>query len=328
MAYTLPADALALAPMVGLSHRALRTLVEEFGGCDLHYTEMSSAPGYISGAPYDAWFLDAQPAPERTVLQFYGPDAPRLGEAVARSNALPALGVDVNFGCSAPHIVASGGGVAWMKDPAGAAELVKAARANLAPGRTLSAKTRAGYEDDYGKLLEFARALEEAGLDWLVLHPRTKAQKFKRAPKRELARRLGEDLGIPVLLNGDVRRFEDWIHAREAYAPAGVMLGREAVRRPWVFALFRGLERDAGFELEAELEATALRFLDLVEAHLPPEFHETRAKRFFHYYCDNVRFAHHFRTAVMNAPGIAGVREAVKAYFREVPADRVKLEKS
>ncbi|MBN1243864.1 MAG: tRNA-dihydrouridine synthase family protein, partial [Spirochaetales bacterium] len=206
MAYTLPVNALALAPMVGLSHRALRALVDEFGGCDLYYTEMSSAPGYISGAPYDAWFLDALPAPERTVLQFYGPDAPRLGEAVARSNALPALGVDLNFGCSAPHIVASGGGVAWMKDPEGAAGLVTAARRNLAPGRTLSAKIRAGWDDDYGKLLEFARALEEAGLDWLVLHPRTQAQKLRRVPKRDLAARLAAELRVPLLLNGDVRR--------------------------------------------------------------------------------------------------------------------------
>ncbi|MBN1241535.1 MAG: hypothetical protein JXA15_02375, partial [Spirochaetales bacterium] len=123
-------------------------------------------------------------------------------------------------------------------------------------------------------------------------------------------------------------RFEDYRHAVGKLCPSGVMLGREAVRRPWVFALFRGLERDGRFELRVDLEATALRFLDLVEEHLPPEFHETRAKRFFHYFADNAKYAHHLRTSLQNAPDLAALRERLAAYFREVPADRVKLENS
>ena len=57
--------------MVEISHRPLRELIASFGGCDRYYTEMSSAAAYLSGSPYDRWFLDARPDPARTALQFY-----------------------------------------------------------------------------------------------------------------------------------------------------------------------------------------------------------------------------------------------------------------
>lgn len=319
----LPPNALLLAPMVGLSHRPLRELVLGFGGCDLVYTEMTSAAGYLSGAPYDRYFLDTGPEPGRTVLQFYAVDAPRMEEAARKAaRDLPSAGLDLNFGCSAPHIEKAGGGVYWMKDPPAARDLVARVR-DARPEGSLSLKLRIGYDDDYGRLLDFCGPLAEAGADWLVLHPRLQNERLRRTGRWDYIRRLRKDLEIPVVGNGDIRDFRDWRDRVTECEPAGIMLGREAVRRPWIFALIRGLERDPRFRMTVDLAETAERALRLMEEHLPPEFHISRARRFFFYYCDNLSFAHHIRWKIQNAPDLKAVRNALAEYFEEVPGDAV-----
>lgn len=322
----LPPHALLLAPMVGLSHRPLRELVLGFGGCDYVYTEMTSSAGYLSGAPYDRYFLDTGPEPGRTILQFYATDAPRMIQAARKAvREIPAAGLDLNFGCSAPHIEKAGGGVSWMKDPAAARDLVARVREACAPG-SLSVKLRVGYDDDYDRLRDFCGGLAEAGADWLVLHPRLRSERLRRTGRWDYVRRLREDLGIPVVGNGDVRSPRDRADRIRDCGPDGVMLGREAVRRPWVFALIRGLERDPGFRMTVDLAETAERSLRFLEEHLPPEFHISRARRFFFYYCDNLSFAHHVRWKIQNAPDLAAIRRILADYFAEVPGDREKRE--
>jgi tRNA-dihydrouridine synthase B len=306
--------------MVALSHRPLRSLAREFGGLDYACTEMASAAALVSGSPYDRWYLDPQPCPERTILQFYTVKPARLVEALELSAAQPVFGADINFGCSAPHIEKAGGGVAWMADPPRAAELVRLARA--AWPKVLSAKLRIGPEADYPALRDFCLRLVDAGLDFLTLHPRLKSEKLRRASRWDYVAALARELPIPVVGNGDVRTWKDYCDKKAEAAPAGIMIGREAVRRPWIFALLRGKEADPGFSIEVDLEALAFKMLDYIERLLPPDFHLTRARRFFFYYCDNFRFAHHIKWKTQNAESLGAMRDALAEYFREVSEDR------
>jgi len=324
--FTLPPNALLLAPMVGLSHRPLRELVNSFSGCDLYYTEMTSSAGFVSGAPYDRYFLDTQPVPERTVLQFYATDIPRMEQAARlAASTIPAYGLDLNFGCSAPHIEKSGGGVSWMKDPAAARDLTAAVRGAYVEG-SLSIKLRIGYDEDYSRLLDFCGAMVEAGADYLVLHPRLKNEKLRRSGRWEYVRKLGEDIKIPVIGNGDVRGFEAWEEKVRTCRPAGVMVGREAVRRPWFFALLRGRQANPDFSLKIDISDTAERALRLIEELLPLEFHLSRARRFFFYYCDNLTFAHHVRWKIQNASDLSSIRTILSDYFSQVPRDSIRIE--
>lgn len=324
----LPPRALILAPMVALSHRALRELIlgfEKEPALDLAYTEMASAAGLVSNSPYNDCFLDAAPRPERVVYQFYTTKAERLPEALARVADRGVFGADINFGCSAPHILKAGGGAAWMREPEKAAELARAARGVWKA--SLSAKLRIGAEDDYGRLLDFCRGLVDAGLDFLTLHPRLEGQKFRRRGRWDYVARLVADLPLPVVGNGDVRSWADFRRWMGEADPAGIMIGREAARRPWIFSLLRGLDRDPGFELEVDLRGTALRFLELLEGLLPPEFHESRAKKFFFYYCDNFSFGHHLKWKIQNAPDLGSMRRALEDYFAELPGEARRIER-
>jgi len=324
-----PPRSLFLAPMVGLSHRALRELILEFGGLDYAYTEMASAGAMVSGSPYDEWYLDPGPLPGRTICQLYATKPERLPEALAllaETNEAPVFGVDLNFGCSAPHITKAGGGAAWMRDPEGAFALVRSARAAW-EGR-LSAKIRLGADEDYDRLAAFARGIAEAGIDFIALHPRLEGQKFRRKSHWDYVARLASEMSVPIVGNGDVRDWEGYLDRVTRYSPAGVMIGREAARRPWIFALLRGKEGSDGFSMEIDLRAAAFRMLELIETRLPPDFRLPRARRFFFYYADNFSFAHHIKWKLQNADGLDAMRRAIDDYLLEVPSDERKVQTS
>jgi tRNA-dihydrouridine synthase B len=308
--------------MVALSHRALRELILEFGGLDLAYTEMASAGAAVSGAPYEDCYFDSGPSPEKVVYQLYTAKGERLIEALAMLKDRPVFGADINFGCAAPQITRAGGGAAWMREPARAFELVLAARS--AWDRSLSAKIRLGQEEDYGRLADFVRGLAGAGIDYVAVHPRLEGQKFRRQGRWDFVARLAAEMPVPVVGNGDVRGWADYRRRRDETRGAGIMIGREAVRRPWLFALLRGKEGAADFSLEVDLRAVAFRMLELIESRLIEEFRLTRAQRFFFYFADNFSYAHYIKWKLVNAQDLGAMRRELDAYFEEMPGDRLR----
>ncbi len=318
--------------MVELSHRPLRELIDSFGSCDRYYTEMTSASGYLARSPFDRWFMDSAPSPEKTVVQLFDSEIEPLALAAARlfeerrASGTPLGGIDANFGCSAPLIERAGGGVSWMKDAKRAAELIAALKA-AAPGVPVSAKLRLGYEESGEALIEFCLALEGAGADYLVVHPRLKSEKFRRSGRWLYVKAVAEALSIPVVGNGDVRTPERFAAAMDEYGAAGAMIGREAVRRPWIFALLRGKEADPAFELHIDIEEIGLRMLRSIKELLPQPFHASRARRFFYYYCDNLSFGHHLRYAIQNLRDLDEMERQFRQYFVDVPAERLKIER-
>jgi tRNA-dihydrouridine synthase B len=317
-----PPGSLFLAPMVALSHRALRELILEFGGLDFAYTEMASAGAVVSGSPYEDCYLDAGPAPEKIVYQLYATKPERLPEALRYLRERPVYGADLNFGCAAPHITKAGGGAAWMREPEKAFELVRSARSVW--DRTLSAKIRLGQDEDYERLADFVRGMAEAGLDYVALHPRFEGQKFRRQGRWDIVARLAAEMPIPIVGNGDIRLWSDYKRRLVEAKPAGIMLGREAARRPWIFALLRGKEASEDFSMEVDLRGTAFRMLELIESRLIEEFKITRAQRFFFYFSDNFTYAHHIKWKLVNAQNLETMRGELDAYFAEMPSDRVR----
>ncbi|HEY9054846.1 MAG TPA: tRNA-dihydrouridine synthase, partial [Rectinemataceae bacterium] len=128
-----PPGSILLAPMVGITNRAFRTLVDELGPPDWAFTEMASAEAFLANAANEETYTDPSPHPEACSVQFFARSAPALAEACSRLASRPQekrpAGIDINFGCSAPHIRRMGGGSAWSSDKEGASALVAAARA-------------------------------------------------------------------------------------------------------------------------------------------------------------------------------------------------------
>lgn len=245
---------LICAPMAELCHPALRCLIEEFGGCDEYYTEMINAASLVSGGRFEKYYADPAPVPEKIVWQLSGKSAGAIAAAAEMLAALGGIGVDLNMGCSAPAIYASGAGIAWMLRPQEETRaMVRETAAALAAynsrnseNRRLSVKLRLGDDDftDDG-FFSFCDMLVAEGVRRLALHPRTRREKYRAAPRRQYAEKLALRYradGVSVVVNGDIRDRES-AAAAAAECPhcAGLMIGRAAVRKPWIFSELRGI---------------------------------------------------------------------------------------
>jgi tRNA-dihydrouridine synthase len=303
-----------LAPMAELSHRPLRELIEGFGGCDEYFTEMISAGALVGGGPFESFYIDGGPCPEKLVYQLAGSDPGHLTAAAAMLDRLECLGIDINMGCSAPAITRTGAGVRWMTSQDKAAAMI--ARVRAATQKRLSVKLRTGMEDNFDYLVEFCRRLEAQGVELITLHPRTSREKFRGKARWDYVPRLRSELGIPVAGNGDIAGPEDLVRRAESGCCDAVMAGRAAVRAPWLFAAAKGASGSV------DVEETGLRFLELLSKHQPPEFHISRARRFFTYFCDNLKWGTYVKNLLNRETELGGVAKAWSAYFEERPEER------
>ncbi len=289
-----------LAPMAEISHRAFRELLENFGGCDSYFSEMISSGGLLAGGPFEKWYIDTAPNPEKLVFQLLGSDIEQITKAAAVLDRLDCSGIDINMGCSAPKIRKTGAGSAWMASIDRAGELISSIRP--AVKRRLSVKLRIGYEDDFEYLAAFCRRLETCGVELITLHPRAITEKFKRLARWEYVGALRKELKIPVAGNGDISCARELVQRAADGVCDAVMVGRAAVREPWIFAEARRLEQAAvtGQQMSSvnfvpNIEETGLRFLELLSRYQPPEFHITRAMRFFGFFCDNLKWGNYLK---------------------------------
>jgi len=303
--------------MAELGHRGLRELIEGFGGCDEYFSEMISAAALLDGGPYEKWYVESGPRPDKLVYQLVGSDAGRISKAATLLDGLECAGIDLNMGCCAPLIRKAGGGIAWMASADRAGELVRDVR--RATKKRLSVKLRLGFSDDFEYLLGFCRRLEAEGADLITLHPRTAKEKFKRLARWDRVGALRQELHIPVAGNGDVGNAEDLL--RRACGPCdAVMVGRAAIRQPWIFAQTRaGAEGEAtpGNTPDSVLEETGLRFLELLARWQPPEFHLSRANRFFGFFCDNLKWGTYLKNLLNREKTLAGMEKVWRGHFAE-----------
>ena len=348
---------LILAPLANISHSGLRMLIHTFGDPDEYFTEMIHAPSLLAGGRFEQWYLRANPVPEKLVWQLTSPKAEAFAQAVPVVLQHGGIGIDLNMGCSAPPIVRTGAGIAWMLKPLNTtAEAVRSVKQALEAysteqGRSfrLSVKLRLGAAADYAYLLRFCTMLIDEGVQLITIHPRLQRQSYARPALHEYTAALAKDLPIPVYGNGDINSAEKLQTAAQHYPCAGWMIGRAAVQMPWVFEAIRrkhGSESRSGVTHAAEtdeartadtvsdgasnfapyridLEQTALSFLQYLETEQPPEFFLTRAQRFFQFYCDNLSFAHYCRTQLLRSQSREEMERVLHTYFEQVPEDKM-----
>ncbi len=336
---------LALAPMATLSHEALRLLIHRWGDPDEYFSEMIHAPTFVRGGRFEPWYVRTEPCPELMVWQLTGSEAESMTRAAGMLLAYGGIGLDLNMGCSAPDIARSGAGIAWMSKPHDeVSNLVSRVRSAidrgaavpLAPGRPasrrLGVKLRLGENEDYDRLLRFCRMLVESGADMLTLHPRVRRDKYSRPARRAFVARLAGDLPVPVYGNGDIASATDALEYEREVPCAGLMIGRAAVQKPWIFRELRqaleagdagvsGPGGDQGRLMVDHLEVASF-FLEHLARSQPEEFQISRAHRFFFYYCDNFSFAHHIKMKIQNAETTAEILPLLGEYLERVPADR------
>lgn len=299
---------LALAPMVGLSHSATRSLLLELGGVGLLYTEMLAA----KRLPHDNAQLSpmlVRAAMEKPlVYQIFLADEQLVEAAIAKLEQLGADGVDINLGCPAPQLRRSGSGGFLAEDRQLVAKIVGKIRQSTE--LPFTAKIRLGRELHRERLMEFCRMLEDLGVDLLTVHGRLHGEKFCRPPRWDWIGHVKRSVRIPVLANGGIFSVDDARRCLELSGADGLMLGRGGLENPWLFSGIAGaLYGMAQSSRERSKEALYNRFVDLLGERFPAERRLGRLKQFTHYFARSFAFGHQLASSVQTSNNI---EEAVR----------------
>jgi tRNA-dihydrouridine synthase B len=221
-----------LAPLAGVSNLPFRLLARE-AGCALVTTEMVSADGLVHGSAPTFELLRSLPLEKPLAVQIFGSDPGVMAAAAEIAAASGADVVDLNFGCAVRKIVRTGAGVALMRDPRRAEDILRAVRRAVTIPVTI--KIRSGWDRSGREALAIGSVAEACGVDALTLHPRTAGQKFSGWANWALIAALKQRLGIPVIGNGDIRSAEDALRMMSETGCDAVMIGRRAIGRPQIF---------------------------------------------------------------------------------------------
>jgi nifR3 family TIM-barrel protein len=223
----------ALAPMAGMTDTAFRRLVKRHGGCGLVVSEMVSSEGLVRGIDRTLEYAEFTEEERPVSIQIFGGDPEKMASAAQIVEGMGADIVDVNMGCPVPKIAKHNAGCSLMREPAHAADVIRAmARAVRIP---VTVKMRAGWDAGEINAPELARRLEDAGAAAVAVHGRTAAQSYSGSSDWDLIARVAADLSIPVFGSGDCVDPEQMVDRLRGSSVAGVLVGRGALRNPWIF---------------------------------------------------------------------------------------------
>ena len=254
----------AVAPMAGMTDTAFRRLVKRHGGCGLVVTEMVSSEGLVRGIDRTLEYAEYTEEERPISIQVFGGDPEKMAAAAQIVEGMGADVVDVNMGCPVPKIAKHNAGCSLMREPQHAASLVKAmTRAVKIP---VTVKMRAGWDATEVNAPDLARRMEDAGAAAVSVHGRTAAQSYSGSSDWDLIARVASGLSIPVFGSGDCVEPSQLVDRLGAGSVAGVLVGRGALRNPWIFQQARDLaEGRQPREVTAEDRARfLLDYIDLL----------------------------------------------------------------
>lgn len=222
-----------LAPLAGITDLPFRNLVSRFGA-GLVVSEMVASQEMVQRKPGVREKAELGFQAANTSVQLAGRDASWMAEAARIVEGNGARIIDINMGCPAKKVVNGYSGSALLKDLDHALTLIEAVVAATSLPVTL--KTRLGWDDNLLNAPDLARRAEEAGVQMITIHGRTRCQFYKGQADWAAIRAVKDAVSLPVIANGDIKNAGHATEAMSLSRANGVMIGRGAQGKPWLLA--------------------------------------------------------------------------------------------
>jgi len=312
------------APMAGYTNYAYRQVVREFGGAGLLATEMIAARSAMwletnrGEHPDRLWGVREEPRPLAVQMWDNDPDnLARVGRRLAKEFHVSV--VDLNFGCPVRQVTTKAHSGSWLlRNPERVGTIVQRV-VEACDGTPVTAKIRLGCADSCQTAVEVAQRVEEAGAACLTVHGRVAAQFFKGRANWDAIAAVKQSVSrLPVVGNGDIDSAETAVHRLRETGVDGVMIAREALAKPWIFAqcaaLIRG-ETPPPDPTLSEQRELVLHHYDLVCQRFGVERGTLLMRKFACSYAQGIPGAREFRGRISRVTTQPEFLETVSATF-------------
>ena len=309
------ANPFVLAPMAGVTDAPFRRICRRFGA-GMTTSEMTTADTSLWQTPKSRFRLDLDLDAEPVAVQIAGSEPEQLALAAIACVKRGAQIIDINMGCPAKKVCRKLAGSALLQDEKLVASILTAVVSAVEVPVTL--KIRTGWDAEHRNAVNIARIAEDSGIQSLAVHGRTRACRYKGEAEFETIARVKEAIGIPVIANGDITSLEKSLEVLRLTNCDGLMIGRGAQGRPWIFReLAQLLNPD---QVKPQLDKNELR--DIMLDHLG-ELHRFYgeltgvrvARKHLAWYCTSLVNADDFRHRVVRVDSASEQLSLTKAYF-------------
>jgi len=312
-------NTLALAPMAGVTDLPFRLLCRRMGA-GLAASEMLTCDVRLWHTPKSRRRMDHSGESEPRIVQIAGGDARMMAEAARRNVEAGAQIIDINMGCPAKKVCNKAAGSALMRDEPLVREILETVVAAVPVPVTL--KMRTGWGDANRNGVAIARMAEAIGIQALAVHGRTRSDMYRGNAEYDTIRNICRSVSIPVFANGDIDSPHKAKFVLEQTGAQGLMIGRSAQGRPWIFREIDAFLRNGSLLPEpsmAEVRDIMLAHLRDLHAFYGDTAGVRVARKHIDWYAKGR--AHALRHAVMQAEDAHSQLTHARAYFDALARD-------
>jgi tRNA-dihydrouridine synthase len=318
-----------MAPMVGLSHVAMRLMVRKYlpkGAKTIWPTEMLNSRRLVYQTPGETNETFRGEFENDLFPQILGNEERFIKNSIEKLTHWGIKGIDINMGCPVSKALRHNYGVSLMGDADYARDVVKMTTKHT--DLPVSVKLRAADQGDVDFLLKFVNSLAEGGVSWVCLHPREAKQKRKGSADWEQIKFLKDNTSIPIIGNGDVQIFSDALKMKEVTGCDGVMIGRALTARPWMFwqiGRALGLDNPEGLIGDPPMTATEeayeygralFHFAEICEEYFEEKQAQKRIKFFVTVSHVWLNFGHSLMKKIYKSKDVESMKNAIVDFFK------------
>ena len=316
-------SALALAPMAGVTDLGFRTICRELGA-GYTITEMVSAKALCYQDKKSIPLLKLGEDEHPAAAQLFGSDPACMEQAAGIAAEVSGADIiDINMGCPVPKVANSGDGSGLMKNPELAVKVAEAVIRG-AGGRPVTVKFRLGWDKGSINCVEFAKAMEQAGVAAVAVHGRTRTQMYSGTANWDYIRAVKKAVSIPVIANGDVFEPKDAVRILKYTRADMAMIGRGCFGNPWLFQ--RAQAALAGEEIPplpplAQRCDTAVRQFELSAAHKGEHIASLEARKHYAWYLKGVPHAGYYKEQISHVSTLEDIYKVTAGIKRDLRDD-------